>query len=118
MGLPTVSTVVNQLTPAGIRAARGYPGTLMPQLTDVAVAVNIHKSDRDHVTMVAAVCAPMTMGAYACEDVASKVAGTWRMHGAECYYGNNEFDGQSGIYIISVYGTWGEIPTGTATETE
>lgn len=106
MGSYTVGQAIVKLHVAGIRAQRGYPGTLMPQLTGAVAAVNVYKEEPLKTTLVAEICAPMSMGVYACEDLAAKVVKAWTEAGAECYYGNHKFDGQSGIYHLSVLGVW------------
>jgi hypothetical protein len=78
----------------------------MPHLSGSVAAVNVHKEEPGKTTLVAEVCAPMSMGVYACEDLAEKVAQVWTEAGAVCSYGDHRFDGQSGIYHMSVFGTW------------
>lgn len=102
----TVGQAIFKLLQAEVRAQRGYPGTLMPHLTGAVAAVNIHKEEPEGTTLVAEICAPMSMGVYACEDLAKKVSEVWTEAGASCSYGNHRFDGQSGLYKMSVYGTW------------
>lgn len=89
-----------------IRVQRGYPGSLMPQLTGAVVAVNIHKAEPEQTVFVAEICAPMSMGVYACEDLAAKVVKAWTDAGGVCSYGDHRFDGKSGLYIMKAYGTW------------
>lgn len=106
MGCYTVGQAIVNLHLAGIRAQRGYPGSMMPHLTGAVAAVNIHRDEPDKTTLVAEVCAPMHMGVFACEDLASKIASVWSEAGAVCSYGDNKFDGKSGLYSLSLYGTW------------
>lgn len=106
MGSYTVGQAIVKLIAAGIRAQRGYPGTLMPHLTGAVAAVNVHKEEPGKTALVAEVCAPMSVGVYACEDLAAKVAEVWTKAGASCSYGDHDFDGQSGLYHMSVFGTW------------
>ncbi len=106
MGYYTVGQAIVQLHVASIRAQRGFPGTLMPHLTGAVAAVSVHKDEPDKTTLVADICAPMSMGVYACEDLAKKVAQVWTEAGGACTYGDRRFDGQSGLYQMSVYGTW------------
>lgn len=108
MGCYTVGEALISLQVAGVRAQRGYPGVLMPQLTGAVAAVNVHKEEPDKTTLVAQICAPMSMGVYACEDLAATVSEVWTAAGAVCSYGDHRFDGQSGIYQMSVLGTWVE----------
>lgn len=102
----TVGQAIFKLLQAGVRTQRGYPGTLMPHLTGAVAAVSIHKKEPGKTTLVAEACAPMNQGVYACEDLAAKVVEAWTKAGAVCSYGSHRFDGQSGLYQMSVYGTW------------
>ena len=117
MGSYTVGKAIVQLHVAGIRAQRGYPGTLMPHLTGAVAAVNVYKEEPLKTTLVAEVCAPMSMGVYACEDLAAKVAEAWTEAGAVCSYGDNRFDGQSGIYHLPVLGVWETVVEDTTGDT-
>ena len=108
MGRYTVGNAITVLHVYGIRAQRGYPGNLMPQLSGAVVAVNMHKWEPLKSTLVAEVCAPMTMGVYACEDLAARVAQIWTNNGGVCSYGDHRFEGKSGLYIMKVYGVWEE----------
>lgn len=117
MGSYTVGQAIFKLLAAGIRVQRGYPGTLMPYLTGAVAAVNVHKEEPLKTTLVAEICAPMTMGVYACEDLAEKVAEVWTEAGAVCSYGDNRFDGKSGLYHLSVFGAWETVVEDTTEET-
>lgn len=110
MGRYTVGEAIIKLHGAGIRAQRGYPGTLMPQITDTVAAVNLHKSDPEGVTIVARICTPMSKGVYACEDVAKVVENIWTQAGASVSCEDSGFDGKSGLYQMAVYGRWEENP--------
>ena len=106
--IPTVSQAVNMLTEAGIRARRGYPAEVMPQITSAVAAVNVKSAEEKSLTLTAAVCAPMSKGAKSCESLAEKVAKAWRAEGAVCSYGDCRFDSQSALFILKVQGTWTE----------
>ena len=95
-----------QLHIAGIRARRGFPGYLMPHITETTVAVSVHKCTPEGITLVAAVCAPMSMGVRACEDTAKLVEQAWTADGGRVTYGGHSFDGKSGLYQMPVYGEW------------
>lgn len=90
----------------------------MPQLTSAVAAVNIHKSEPTRVTMRAIICAPMNLGLYACEDLAGRVAEIWTAEGGVCTYGDDGFDGKSGIYTMKVYGVWVDPSEDTETTEE
>ena len=108
MGIYSVGEAIVQLQLAGIRAQRAFPGTLMPHLTGAVAAVTIHKDEPEKTTLVAYVCAPMHLGVHACENLSKRVAQVWTEAGGACSYGEHRFDGQSGLYEMSVYGTWTE----------
>ena len=89
-----------------IYGRRGYPGTLMPQITEPAVAINIHKATPEGMTIVAEVCVPMGKGVFACENMARQINEIWTENGATVTFGGHKFDGKSGLYQTSVYGYW------------
>lgn len=117
MVIPTVSEAVTMLTDAGIRARRGYPGGVMPQITGAVAAVNVKNAEEKSLTLTASVCGPQSKGAKACEALAAKVAAAWTAGGAVCSYGESRFDGQSALFILKVQGTWAE-PEEEVTEEE
>lgn len=90
----------------GIRVQRGYPGILMPHLTGAVVAVNVWEDEPYKTTLVAEICAPMTMGIYACEDMAIRVSNCWKGISGECSFGDKGFDSKSGLYFMKVKGVW------------
>lgn len=106
MGCDVVGDAILYLHIGGIWARRGYPGRLMPHITDAVVAINVDKVTPEGTTVVAEVCAPMTKGVFACEDMADRVAQIWAEKGAVVTYGGHRFDGKSGLYQTSVYGYW------------
>lgn len=108
MGRYTVGEAIIKLHGAGIRAQRGYPGTLMPQITDTVAAVNLYKSDPQGVTIVAWICTPMSKGVYACEDTAKLVEKVWTEAGGTVSWSGSDFDGKSGLYQMAVFGRWEE----------
>lgn len=117
MGSYSVGQAIVKLYLAGIRTQRGYPGSLMPQITDTVAAVNLHKSSPEGVTIVAEICTPMDKGVYACEDTAKLVDEAWTKAGAVVTYGGHKFDGKSGLYQMSVYGEWkNEVEDTTTSE--
>ena len=102
----SVAQAIIKLHGAGVPARRGYPGGLMPHITDTVAAVNLHKCTPEATTLVAQVCTPMAKGVYACEDTANIVAQVWTDAGAIVSYGGHSFDGKSGLYQMAVYGEW------------
>ena len=117
MGSYSVGQAIVKLHVAGIRAQRGYPGSLMPQLTGAVAAVNVYKEEPQKTTLVAEVCAPMSMGVYACEDLAAKVVQAWTEAGGVCSFGSSRFDGKRGIYHMPVVGVWETVAEDTTEET-
>lgn len=116
MGSDPVGKAIVSLHANGIGARRGYPGDIMPHITRPVVAINIHKADPAGMTVVAEVCAPMSMGVYACEDLADRIEKCWTQMGYTVTYGGHKFDGKSGLYQMSVYGYWA-YPTEETEET-
>lgn len=110
MGLPTLTDTVLYLVKYGIKADIGNPGSVMPHLAGPVVAVNTLESSLTEKTIVATVCAPQKDGLTACETLASLIATYWTSNGAQCHWGDADFDGKAAMHTVKVYGTW------TATE--
>lgn len=110
MGLLTVSEAVEALRGAGLRAARGYPGGVMPQIGALAVAVNVEQAEERAITLAATVCCPGAMGGEACEDGAERVAVAWTAVGGTCRRGRCSYDGHSDLFSVQVLGTWAVEP--------
>lgn len=110
MGLLTVSQAVKVLREAGLRADRGYPGGMMPQIGSLAVAVNVEKADDAGVTLAATVCCPASLGSAACEDGAEQTAAAWTAAGASCSQGSCDYDGNSDLFSVQVLGYWTAVP--------
>lgn len=114
MGLLTVDEAVEALRGAGLRAGRGYPGGVMPQIGALAVAVNLEQAEETAITLAARVCCPGAMGGPACEDGAEQVAAAWTAAGGTCVQENCSYDGYSDLYCVRVLGTWAEEPAMSA----
>lgn len=110
MGLITVSEAVEILCDAGLRAGRGYPGGVMPQIGALAVAVNVERAEDQSVTLAATVCCPGSMGGGVCEDGAEQVAVAWLAAGAGCRRESCAYDGNSDLFTARVLGTWTAEP--------
>lgn len=106
MGLLTIDEAVEILCAAGLRAGRGWPGGVMPQIGALAVAVNVEQAEQMSVTMAATVCCPGSMGGPACEDGADQVAVAWRAAGGTCRWENCKYDGTCDLFTVRVLGTW------------
>lgn len=106
MGLLTVNEAVKALCDAGLRAGRGYPGAVMPQIGALAVAVNVERAEEKEVTLAAMVCCPGAMGSVACEDGAEQVAAAWATAGGTCIRERCTYEGHSDLFSVRVLGTW------------
>lgn len=106
MGTDPLGNAIVYLHIAKIWAYRGYPDRVMPHITKPTVAVNIHKHTPEGMTVVATVCVPMSLGVYACEDMADQIEKVWTAKGGVVTYGEHSFDGKSGMYLMPVYGYW------------
>lgn len=106
MGKASITEAVAFLADKGLRAARGYPSTLMPQIRGLAIAVVAHKVELLQVTYKAIVCVPRSLGMSACENGAELVSSVWRENGATCTWGNAAYSDVMGAYTIDVYGRW------------
>lgn len=106
MGSYSVGRADVKLLKAGLRCQRGYPGSLMPQITDTVVALNVHKYSPEGIIIEARICTPMNKGVYACEDAAVIIYEAWTEDGGVVTYGDHSFDGKSGLYEMSVFGEW------------
>ncbi|MBE6923748.1 MAG: hypothetical protein E7466_00715 [Ruminococcaceae bacterium] len=113
MGLPTVKDAVMYLVKYGIKADIGNPGSVMPHLGGVVVAVNTHKASLTEKTLVGTVCAPQKDGMTACESLASLIATYWCSQGAETRWGEYSFDSKAAMHMMKVYGTWTNTETDT-----
>ena len=106
MGKASITQAVAFLADKGVRAARGYPSTLMPQIKGLAVAVVVHKMELTRVAHKAIVCVPRSLGMSACENGAELVSSIWRENGALCSWGQAAYSEVMGAYTIDVYGQW------------
>ena len=111
MGSYSVGQAIVKLHVAGIRAQRGYPGSLMPQLTGAVAAVNVYKEEPQKTTCVAGA------GTLLPVDLAAKVVQAWTEAGGVCSFGSSRFDGKSGIYHLPVLGVWETVAEDTTEET-
>lgn len=106
MGMLTAEQAVEVLQNAGLRAGRGYPGGVMPQVEELAVAVNVERAEAAEITLVARVCCPGAMGGEACETAAEQVAEAWTEAGGACRREGCTYDGHSDLFTVRVLGTW------------
>ena len=106
MGLPTLTDAVMYLVKYGIKADIGNPGSVMPHLAGTVAAVNTLRSSLTEKTLMATVCSPQKDGLTACETLASLIAIYWTGEGAQCYWGDADFDSKAAMHTMKVYGTW------------
>ncbi len=117
MGRPGVKQTVEYLLGEGIRAQWSHLHEPMPHLTAAAVAVNLQKWDEDSATYAATVCVPKAWGPPHCEQWGARVAGAWEHNGAQCVWGDCQFDEIMGVYYMIVLGRWEEPPPVVEEET-
>lgn len=103
MEFKPVATAIIALHVRDIFARVGYPGNLMPHVTEPLVAVNLHKMTPEGATVAVKICVPMNMGVYQCERSAKEVADALIPMGFSVTYGSHSFDGKSGMYMTTVY---------------
>lgn len=106
MGIPSIEDATLHLVKAGVCADIGNPGGVMPHLTRPLVAVNLLDSTMTERTMIANICAPQSMGRNTCENLAALVAYYWKELGAQCQWGDYQFDNKAAMHIVKVTGVW------------
>ena len=107
LGRAIIEQVVAALKDAGFRTQRAYPGTEMPNITQVVAAVQLAEEDiqkQKTVVDVKLLC-PQHLGAQACEDAAFTAAEKLEKSGLSCAIGPAKFDGRSGLFCISCVAT-------------
>lgn len=107
MGRAIIEQVVAALKAAGFRTQRAYPGTEMPNITQVVAAVQLAEADIEKqktVVDVKLLC-PQHLGAQACEDAAFTAAEKLEEIGFRCVIGSAQFDGRAGLFCISCVAT-------------
>lgn len=110
MGKMTTDEVVDILTNAGIRCARGYPGERMPQLQKPAVAVNPEREEEKSITLAVHVLSPVKDGARVCEDFALRVTGLLRQHHGVCVQEACRHDGRGDRFSVRILAQFAEEP--------
>lgn len=103
MEFKPVATAIIALHLKDIFARVGYPGNLMPHVTEPLVAVNLHKMTPEGATIAVKICVPMNMGVYQCELSAKEVAEVLTPKGFSVTYGSHSFDSKSGMYMTTLY---------------
>lgn len=110
MGKIGVKAAVDYLLNENIRAQWSHMHEPMPHLTAPAVVVTLQKWDAKASTYAATVCVPKGWGLPHCEQWSGKVAGAWERNGAQCVWGDCQFDETMGVYYMVVIGRWEEPP--------
>lgn len=107
MGLSVIEQVVSALREAGFRTQRAYPGTAMPDVTQVVAAVQLAQADLDTQETVLEVklLGPQILGAEACEDAAITAAEALKDIDLSCTVGAVDFDGKAGLFSVSCMAT-------------
>lgn len=115
MDVNIVAGVVDVLRAEGYRACRAWPGTGMPDITDVTAAVSLYAARfREGTTAVrVTVLVPGKLGAECCESAAWDIGEILEAEGAECSVADCEFDGKTGRFSAPVTAVFRE----TAPET-
>jgi hypothetical protein len=102
LAIQLIEQVITALSDAGFRARRAFPGTAMPNITQVVTTVQLAAFDankKETVLEVKLIC-PQSLGAQAVEDAAVTAAGILKDMGLGCAVGTAEFDGRAGIFSV------------------
>ena len=105
MGRSVVTTVIEALNNAGIRAAAAFPGQIAADLTQPAAAVSlfqVNQQQRLTEVLVTVLC-PVSMGGAACEAEALRVTEVLTNTGASCVQEICEFDSRRQLLTVPVY---------------
>lgn len=103
MGCAIIEQAIETLRAAGFRTQRAYPGTELPNISQVVAAVQLAKMDMENQVTVLDVqlLCPQMLGAQACEDAAFTAAEALKALDLSCVIGTAKFDGKSGMFCIS-----------------
>lgn len=105
MDRSVVTTVIEALNNAGIRAAAAFPGQAAPHLTAPAAAVSlfqVNQQQRVTEVLVTVLC-PAELGGAACEAEALRVTEVLTNTGASCVQEICEFDNRRQLLTVPVY---------------
>lgn len=93
-----ITLAIEALAQSEIPAARGYPGTKMPYLTQAVAAVCIEAAYERTEELMVHLFSPMAAGGAACEDVALKALEAMTGIGGLCYLHSCVFDPDMGLF--------------------
>lgn len=104
MDISLVTGVEDTLREAGFRVCRGWPGTGIPDITDVTAAVSLHAArfPEESATVRVTVLAPGKLGVECCQRTAWEIGEILAEQGAECGVAACEFDGKTGLFSVPV----------------
>ena len=98
--------VIDGLNAAGLSAERAYPGSQIPHLTQVRMAVSLEKMEYAawSATVLVNVMASAAMGGSVCEEAALQAAQAMEALGGECTQEECQFHGYADAYCVRVLG--------------
>ena len=102
MGLDIVTSVLEGLCGAGIRADRGFPAKKIPYLTGPVAAVYLKQMKRESVTVAVRIYSPMKLGGALCEEAAAQATQIMQALGAKYQISACKFDGTLGLFTIDI----------------
>lgn len=108
MGLTRVDDAVIELIGAEIPARRGYPGKMMPCLTETVAAVNVQRISQEETVLAVQVLSPQD--GPTCEDTACEAMQALTDLGATCTMGECRYESKAGVFVCPVTATWKERP--------
>lgn len=102
MAIAIIEQVISTLNDAGFRARRAYPGTPLPNITQVVATVQLSELDvsKQQTVLEVKLLCPQSLGAQAVEDAAVTVAEEMKNIGLGCVVGSVEFDGRAGLFSV------------------
>lgn len=106
MGLDRITSVIEALQKAGIRAERSFPVGVMPYLTGPVAAVGLERAQAGSVTVAVRIYSPMGLGGEKCEDTAVLAAETVAGMGGAYQMTGCEFNSQMGLFTMLVLATF------------
>lgn len=97
---------VAALQAAGIRADRGYPGSLVQVPETPIVAVTVERSSQKETVLAVTIYGPARQGGRVCEELAQEVADALRSLAARCEVGSCRFEEESGLFRLQILAAW------------
>lgn len=106
MGYERITQAVDALNGAGLRAQRGYPNGVMPNLTGPVAAVNVGMISAEQTKLLVQVYA--AKDGITCEDSAQIASEALADIGALCTVENCRWDSRAGVFFCPVTAIWQE----------